>query len=98
MPRGERIARPAEWGIRTHTQTVFQFQEAVMRYHATVRPLPLLLLGVVACGPQPGGKKPAAASGAPAAATTIPITTPSAQARHDYVTRIDPLDRLRVTD
>ena len=69
-----------------------------MTYHATVRPLPLLLLGVVACGPQPGGKKSAAASGAPPAAATIPITTPSAEARQHYVTGLDLFDRLRFTD
>ena len=65
-----------------------------MRYHATARLLPLLLLGPTACGPRADGNKARAA----AAATTIPVTTASAEARQHYTTGLDLFDKLRVAD
>ena len=71
-----------------------------MTYHAMMRRLSFLLLGVVSCSARPDAKKTAAASGGggSAAAAMVPITTASAEARHHYLTGLDLFDRLRFAD
>src|SRR5690348_5152005 len=91
MPRGEQIAKPAEWESDTHAAG-FHFLEAAMIYHAMTRRLSFLLLGVVACSARPDAKKTAAA------AALVPITTTSAEARQHYLTGLDLFDRLRFAD
>src|SRR6059036_709637 len=89
MPRGEQIAKPAEWGIHA---AGFFLREGPMPHRATTRPLLFLLLLAAACVAPADRKK------APAAAATIPITTASADARGHYLTGLDLFDKLRFAE